>query len=121
LERKNNLDIKEIQKVLPQRPSFFFIGRVLEFDSRKNKLTCVKNVTFNDYFFKGHFPGKPVMPEVIILESMAQASVILFALIKPEVAQKKPSYYFGKSEVRFLKPVKVGDRLYIDCILRVSL
>ena len=54
------------------------------------------------------------MPEVIILESMAQASVILFALIKPEVAQKKPTYYFGKSEVRFLKPVKVGDRLYLE-------
>ena len=106
-------DIDKIQQILPQRFPFLFIDSVLEINASEKKVSCLKNVTINDYFFEGHFPGNPVMPGTLIIEAMAQASIILFAVLKPDIAAKHPDYYLGKVEARFLKTVKVGDRLIL--------
>ncbi|MCK9614477.1 MAG: 3-hydroxyacyl-ACP dehydratase FabZ [Candidatus Omnitrophica bacterium] len=107
-------DINKIQEILPQRYPFLFIDRVISIDEKEGKVTCLKNFTANDYFFTGHFPGKPVVPGVIIIEAMAQASIIGFAAIKPEIASKHPTYYLGKVEAKFRKAVTVGDQLIIE-------
>ncbi len=107
-------DINKIQEILPQRYPFLFIDRVISIDEKEGKVTCLKNFTANDYFFVGHFPGKPVVPGVIIIEAMAQASIIGFAAIKPEIASKHPVYYLGKVEAKFKRPVSVGDQLIIE-------
>jgi 3-hydroxyacyl-[acyl-carrier-protein] dehydratase len=107
-------DINKIQEILPQRYPFLFIDRVISIDEKEGKVTCLKNFTANDYFFTGHFPGKPVVPGVIMIEAMAQASIIGYAAIKPEVASKHPTYYLGKVEAKFKRPVSVGDQLIIE-------
>ncbi|MEI8349640.1 MAG: 3-hydroxyacyl-ACP dehydratase FabZ [Candidatus Omnitrophota bacterium] len=107
-------DIQKIQEVLPQKYPFLFIDKVLDINPQEKKITCLKNVTINDYFFVGHFPDKPILPGVIIIEAMAQASIIGFAALKPEIAAKKPTYFLGKVEVKFLKPVMVGDQLILQ-------
>jgi 3-hydroxyacyl-[acyl-carrier-protein] dehydratase len=107
-------DIKKIQEILPQKYHFLFIDKVLEVDTVQGKITCLKNVTNNDYFFEGHFPGNPIMPGAIIIEALAQASIIGYAALKPEIAAKKPAYFLGKVEAKFLKPVTVGDQLILE-------
>jgi len=126
------LNIEEILKVLPQRMPFVMIDRVVEFDPGK-KVVAIKNVTFNEYFFSGHFPGKPVMPGVLIIEAMAQSSIMLFYphtnftkdklknteigvgvyTPDPQVSKDKPAYYLTASKVRFFHPVVPGDQLKI--------
>jgi len=107
-------DINKIQEILPQRYPFLFIDSVLEIDSKNKKATCLKNVTINDYFFEGHFPNNPVMPGVLIIEAIAQASILLYAALKPEIAKMRPDFYLGKVVARFKKPVRVGDQLIIE-------
>jgi len=107
-------DIKKIQETLPHRYPFLFIDKVLEIEEREKRVVCLKNVTINDYFFKGHFPKRPIMPGVIIIEALAQASIILYAVLKPYIAEKKPDYYLGRVEARFKKPVNVGDQLILE-------
>ncbi len=107
-------NIEKIQEILPQRYPFLFIDRVVSIDEKEGKVVCLKNFTANDYFFTGHFPGKPVVPGVIMIEAMAQASIIGFAAIKPDIASKHPTYYLGKVEAKFKRPVSVGDQLIIE-------
>ena len=107
-------NIDKIREILPHRFPFLFIDRVLEVDLKQRKAVCLKNVSINDYFFEGHFPQHPVMPGVLIIEAMAQSSIILFASLKPEIAKLKPDYYLGKVEAKFLKPVNVGDVLILE-------
>jgi 3-hydroxyacyl-[acyl-carrier-protein] dehydratase len=104
------MDIEQIQKILPQRFPFLMIDRVLEWEQSK-KVVAIKNVTINDGFFEGHFPQAPIMPGVLIIEAMAQASIILFHQEKTDRHDKKPVYYLASVKARFLKPVFPGDQL----------
>ena len=106
------LDIEEIQKILPQRFPFLMIDRILEVEEGR-KVVAIKNVSINEQFFNGHFPGQPIMPGVLIIEAMAQASIVLFAASKGIAAGKKMSYYLGSVKMRFLNPVLPGDQLRI--------
>jgi 3-hydroxyacyl-[acyl-carrier-protein] dehydratase len=105
---------EKIQSVLPHRYPFLFIDRVLEINKQEKKVVCLKNVSITEYFFKGHFPDKPVMPGVIIIEALAQASIVLYASLKPDEAKKHPDYFLGKVESRFKKPVFPGDKLILE-------
>jgi 3-hydroxyacyl-[acyl-carrier-protein] dehydratase len=106
------LDIEKIQKILPQRFPFLMIDRILELEPGK-KVVAVKNASINEAFFGGHFPGNPVMPGVLIIESMAQAAIMLFFSEEQAASAKKISYYLGSVKVRFLNPVFPGDQLKI--------
>jgi 3-hydroxyacyl-[acyl-carrier-protein] dehydratase len=107
-------DIKKIREILPQKYPFLFIDKVIDFDETKGRITCLKNLTINDYFFEGHFPDNPILPGVIIIEAMAQAGILLFAALKPGIAARKPDYFLGKVDIKFLKPAKPGDQLILE-------
>jgi len=112
LARKSRMfDIAAIQKALPQRFPFLMIDRILELEPKK-KVIALKNVSINEGFFAGHFPGKPVMPGVLIIESMAQAAIMLFYSEEMNSGAKK-NYYLGSVKVRFTHPVFPGDQLKI--------
>lgn len=102
------IDINEILQLLPHNYPFLLVDRVLEYEPAK-KIVAIKNVTFNEPFFPGHFPQKPIMPGVLILEAMAQAGGILAFKSFPD---KKGSVLFtGIDKARFRKPVIPGDQL----------
>lgn len=108
------LDIEQIQKILPQRFPFLMIDRVEELDPAK-RVVAVKNVTINEGFFAGHFPGRPIMPGALIIEAMAQAAIILFFSKSSALttSAKNLSYYLGSAKVRFFHSVAPGDQLRI--------
>lgn len=106
------LDINEIQKFLPHRYPFLMIDRVVEME-RLKRIVAIKNVSINEAFFQGHFPGKPVMPGVLILESMAQAGGLLLLQEIPD-REKKLLYLASMSDVKFRRPVVPGDQLRIE-------
>lgn len=106
--------INKIKEVLPHRYPFLFIDSVLEINEKDKRVTCLKDITINDYYFEGHFPGNPIMPGVLIIESLAQASIVLYAILKPQIASQHPDYYLGKVEAKFLEPVKAGARLILE-------
>ena len=110
--KKNSLlGIDDLFKILNQRYPFLMIDKVL--DVQGNKIRALKNVTVNEPYFQGHFPGKPVMPGVMIIEAMAQAGAVLVYLIKEEF--KNETFYLGGiNKARFRKPVKPGDQLIIE-------
>jgi beta-hydroxyacyl-ACP dehydratase FabZ len=104
------LDINTIQKILPHRYPFLLVDRIIE--STDNKIIGLKNVTINEPFFQGHFPGHPIMPGVLILEAMAQVGGI-GALSLPE-NRGKMAYFLSIKEAKFRKPVVPGDQLIIE-------
>lgn len=106
------LNIEEIQKVLPHRFPFLLIDRIVELEPGV-RVVALKNVTYNEDFFSGHFPGQPVMPGVLITEAMAQASIMLFYGSKSKLEGKKLAYYLGSTKIRFSHPVIPGDQLMI--------
>ncbi len=107
------LDILEIQKILPQAYPFLMIDRIVEFNEKQNAVG-LKNVSYNEAFFQGHFPGKPIMPGVLIVEAMAQTSIVFLAKSFPEMVKQGAVYYLGKVEVKFVSPVVPGDQLRIE-------
>ncbi|MBE3035495.1 MAG: 3-hydroxyacyl-ACP dehydratase FabZ [Candidatus Atribacteria bacterium] len=106
---KQKLSIGEILDLLPHRYPFLLVDKILEQEG--NKIVGVKNVTINEPFFQGHFPGHPVMPGVLIIEAMAQTGAVLM-FSKAENKGKIP-LFAGIDKARFKKPVYPGDRLII--------
>jgi len=111
------MDIHEILKQLPHRYPFLLVDRVLELEKGK-RIQALKNVTINEPFFGGHFPHRPVMPGVLMLEAMAQAAALLAFDAVDKTPDEKTVYYFaGIDNARFKRPVEPGDQLIMDVTL----
>jgi beta-hydroxyacyl-ACP dehydratase FabZ len=106
------IGIAEILKILPHRYPFLLVDRILEVEKGK-RIVGLKNVTFNEEFFQGHFPGNPVMPGVLIIEAMAQVAAIGLLGVVPE-HEKKLLYLSGVDRCKFRRPVLPGDQLRIE-------
>ncbi len=113
----NQLDIQEVLRRLPHRYPFLLVDRVLEWHPGES-IRALKNVTVNEPFFMGHFPERPVMPGVIIIEALAQAAGVLLFLTADAVPDKSMRFYFaGIDKARFRKPVLPGDQLILTAQL----
>ena len=106
------LDINEIMKILPHRYPFLLVDKIVEMEVGKS-IVGIKNVSINEPFFPGHFPGHPVMPGVLVIEAMAQISAIL-AYSSDESIRSKITYFVGIDKARFRKPVMPGDQLRFE-------
>jgi len=106
------LDINEIQKILPHRPPFLLIDRIIELEPGK-RIVGIKNVTMNEPFFVGHFPDFPVMPGVLIIEAMAQTGGVL-ALRDESIGAEKLVLFASIEEAKFRRPVVPGDQLRLE-------
>jgi 3-hydroxyacyl-[acyl-carrier-protein] dehydratase len=112
------LDIHEVLRYLPHRYPFLLIDRVLDY-TKGETLTALKNVTINEPFFPGHFPVRPVMPGVLIVEAMAQACAILLSVSLDATPSPNTVYYFvGIDNMRFKRPVEPGDQLLFKVALK---
>lgn len=107
------LDINEIMKLLPHRPPFLLVDRIIEMEAGK-RIVGIKNVSINEPFFPGHFPGHPVMPGVLIIEAMAQVACVLAILSSDESVRSKVTYFAGIDNAKFRKPVFPGDQLRLE-------
>jgi 3-hydroxyacyl-[acyl-carrier-protein] dehydratase len=108
------LDIHQILAALPHRYPFLLVDRVLELEKGK-RIKALKNVSINEPFFAGHFPHRPVMPGVLMLEAMAQAAALLSFDMVGMVPDEKTVYYFaGIDNARFKRPVEPGDQLVLE-------
>ncbi len=106
-------DPKEIQEILPHRYPFLLVDRILELDLGK-RVVGIKNVTINEPFFAGHFPGHPIMPGVLILEAMAQVGGFLLMSSLDARGEKKLLYFTGIDNARFRRPVVPGDQIRFE-------
>ncbi|WP_418321462.1 3-hydroxyacyl-ACP dehydratase FabZ [Piscinibacter sakaiensis] len=114
------MDIHEILRKLPHRYPILLVDRVLEFESGK-RIKALKNITINEPYFTGHFPQRPVMPGVLMLEALAQAAALLsFATMGVESDDKTVYYFAGIDGARFKRPVEPGDQLILDVTLERS-
>jgi 3-hydroxyacyl-[acyl-carrier-protein] dehydratase len=107
------IEIKEIMTILPHAYPFLLVDRIVEVETGK-RIVGIKNVTYNEPFFPGHFPGRPIMPGVLIVEAMAQTAGLLVFHSVPEEDRKKPIFFLGIDNVRFRKPVIPGDQLRLE-------
>jgi 3-hydroxyacyl-[acyl-carrier-protein] dehydratase len=105
------LDIKEIQEIIPHRYPFLLVDRIVEIEEGK-RAVGIKNVTANEPFFQGHFPGYPVMPGVLIAEALAQVAAV--AMLKLEANRGKIGFYAGIDNFRFRRQVVPGDQLRLE-------
>ncbi|MEN8076320.1 3-hydroxyacyl-ACP dehydratase FabZ [Clostridioides difficile] len=104
------MDIKEIMEIIPHRYPFLLIDKVIKID--ENKITAIKNVTANEHYFQGHFPTEPVMPGVLIIESLAQAGAV--ALLSKDEFKGKIAYFAGINNAKFRRKVVPGDTLRLE-------
>jgi 3-hydroxyacyl-[acyl-carrier-protein] dehydratase len=115
-----DMDIHQVLKYLPQRFPILMIDRVLECEPGK-RIVALKNVSINEPYFPGHFPLRPVMPGVLILEAMAQAAAILvFRTLDVLPDEKAVYYYAGIDNARFKRPVEPGDQLAVEVLIQGS-
>ncbi len=108
-------DIRKIMEFLPHRYPFVLVDRIVEMVPDE-RIVGLKNVTMNEPFFQGHFPGTPIMPGVLIVEAMAQAGAILVNASRSEEKRKELIYFMGIDKARFRKPVIPGDQLILEII-----
>ncbi len=109
------MKITKILNYLPHRFPFMLVDRVLEYDEPNKRLVAIKNVSFNEPFFTGHFPGNPVMPGVLIIEALAQAACILgFLISQTDVSTEELYLFTGIDNARFRRVVIPGDQLKLD-------
>jgi beta-hydroxyacyl-ACP dehydratase FabZ len=107
------LDTTEIQKILPHRHPFLLVDRIIELEEGK-RVVGIKSVTSNEFWVPGHFPGKPLMPGVLILEALAQTGAVL-VLLSTGAPQSKLLLFAGVDEGKFRRPVVPGDQLRLEC------
>jgi len=105
------LDVSKIKQILPHRQPFLFVDRIVSLEKGK-RATGLKNVTINDYFFEGHFPGRPVMPGVLILEALAQVGGVM--MLASEENRGKLAFFLSADNVKFRKTVLPGDQLMLQ-------
>jgi 3-hydroxyacyl-[acyl-carrier-protein] dehydratase len=114
------MDINKVLTLLPHRYPFLLIDRVLEFEPNQ-RLVALKNVTYNEPFFNGHFPIRPVMPGVLIVEALAQATGLLGMESNPEGIDENTIYFFvGIDKARFKRPVEPGDQMHLEVEMKRS-
>lgn len=109
-EKQDVYGITDIMKILPHRYPFLLVDRITELEPKR--IVGIKNVTINEHFFQGHFPGAPVMPGVLVIESMAQVAAVLF--YRDETPGEKLIYFAGIENAKFRRPVIPGDQLRIE-------
>ncbi|RLB04408.1 MAG: 3-hydroxyacyl-[acyl-carrier-protein] dehydratase FabZ [Deltaproteobacteria bacterium] len=107
------IDVNEIMSFLPHRYPFLFVDRIIELQEGK-RIVGIKNVTINEPFFQGHFPGEPVMPGVLIIEAMGQTAGVLAYKAMGKEAEGKAVYLMSINRVKFRRPVVPGDQLRLE-------
>jgi len=107
------IEIKEIMNILPHAYPFLLVDRIIEIELGK-RIVGIKNVTYNEPFFPGHFPGRPIMPGVLIVEAMAQTAGVLVCNSLSGEERNKLVYFLGMDNVKFRKPVIPGDQLRLE-------
>ena len=107
------MEIKEIMNILPHAYPFLLVDRIIEIEPGK-RIVGIKNVTYNEPFFPGHFPGRPIMPGVLIVEAMAQTAGVLVCTSLSGEERNKLVYFLGMDNVKFRKPVIPGDQLRLE-------
>jgi len=112
--KEEQLDVETIMKILPHRQPFLFVDKITTLEKGKHA-TGIKNVTINDYFFKGHFPGRPVMPGVLIVEAIAQVGGVM--MLSPEQNRGKLAFFLAADNIKFRKTVVPGDQLILDVVV----
>ena len=117
--KADNIDIHRIMEMIPHRHPMLMIDRVIDVVTGV-RATGVKNVTINEGFFAGHFPDKPVMPGVLIIEAMAQTAAVLVVHTLGADAEGKLVYFMSVDGARFRKPVQPGDQLHVEVVKRRS-